>query len=362
MAQNYEKYTLEEFITDEDFIRWVKYPTEESEHFYQALIKNTPSQAKLIHTARLAVQQLAIAGKQDAPVNEVPIIWTDIEVKLTQVQPTRTGLRISWKYWAAAASVVLIVMIGFWLNKIVWAEPVSLYTQQTANSSKPIKEVANNSVNIMSVSMPDGSQVRLQPKSRLSYNESFTGDLREVYLAGEAFFDVKKNAKIPFVVYANGLVTKVLGTSFSIRAYEQDKQVSVNVKTGKVSVYAQKTNQTLDPETKGVVLTPNQQVIYSKENEQLSRTLVAKPTILLSNQELQRFSFKNAPVEEIFAALEKAYGVEIIYDKEVMTNCRLTTSLTNETLFEKLDIICAAIEASYKLIDAQVVISSNGCN
>ena len=362
MTKNYEKYTLEELITDEDFIRWVKYPTEESEQFFQALIENTPSQAKLIHTARLAVQQLAIASKHDAPVSEIPVIWTDIEDRLTQAQAPRAGLQISWKYWAAAASIILLIMVGFWFNKNAWVKPTSIYTQLTKSSSKPIKEVINTSTGIMPVSMPDGSEVKLQPNSRLSYNESFTGDLREVYLSGEAFFDVKKNAKIPFVVYANGLVTKVLGTSFSIKAFEQDKQVSVNVKTGKVSVYAQQSNQTSDPETKGVVLTPNQQVIYSKENEQLTRTLVAKPTILLNTQELQRFSFKNAPVEEIFFALEKAYGVEIIYDKEVMANCRLTTSLTNETLFEKLDIICAALDATYKLIDAQVVITSNGCN
>src|SRR6218665_3617120 len=361
MTKNYETYTLEEFITDEDFIRWVKYPTTESESFFHALIENTPSQAKRIHTAKLAVQQLAIASKQEAPTNEIPVIWTDIEDNLAQAPSPRTGLRVSWKYWAAAASVVMIVMLGFWFNKNVWVKPTSVYTQLTTGSSKPIKEIVNTTSGTMPVSMPDGSKVILQPNSRLSYNQSFEGDLREAYLSGEAFFDVKKNAKIPFVVYANGLVTKVLGTSFSIKAYEQDKQVSVNVKTGKVSVYAQKSNPNSDPETKGVVLTPNQQVIYSKENEQLTRTLIARPTILLNNQELQRFSFKNGPIDEIFSALEKAYGVEIIYDKEVMANCRLTTSLTNETLFEKLDIICAALDASYKLIDAQIVISSNGC-
>ncbi|RFS17435.1 FecR family protein [Emticicia sp. C21] len=362
MTKNYETYTLEEFITDEDFIRWVKYPTQESEQFFQALIQNTPSLAKQIHTAKLAVQQLVIASKQDAPANEIPFIWTDIEEHLTQVQTPRAGLQISWRYWAAAASVILMVGVLFWVNKNVWVKPTSVYTQLTTTSSKPIKEVINTSAGTMPVSMPDGSEAVLQPNSRLSYNESFNGDLREVYLSGEAFFEVKKNAKIPFVVYANGLVTKVLGTSFSIKAYEQDKQVSVDVKTGKVSVYAQQSNQTPDPETKGVVLTPNQQVVYSKENEQLTRTLVAKPTILLNTQELQKFSFKNAPVDEIFSALQKAYGVEIIYDKEVMSNCRLTTSLTNETLFEKLDIICAALDATYKLIDAQVVITSNGCN
>ncbi|MBA4850250.1 FecR family protein [Emticicia sp. BO119] len=362
MTKNYEKYTLEEFITDEDFICWVKYPTEESESFFQTLIKNTPSQAQLIHTARVAIQQLAVASKQEAPADEIPVIWTDIEGNLIGTQASRAGLQISWKYWVAAASIVLVVSLGFWLNRNAWIKPTSIYTQLTKSSAKPIREVVNTSSSATAVTLPDGSEVTLWPDSRLSYNESFEGDLREVYLSGEAFFDVKKNAKIPFVVYANGLVTKVLGTSFSIKAFEQDKQVSVNVKSGKVSVFAQKSNQNSDPETKGIVLTPNQQVIYSKENEQLTRTLIAKPTLLLNSQELQGFWFKNAPIEEIFSALEKAYGVEIIYDKEVMATCRLTTSLTNETLFEKLDIICAALDATYKLIDAQIVITSNGCN
>jgi hypothetical protein len=90
--------------------------------------------------------------------------------------------------------------------------------------------------------------------------------------------------------------------------------------------------------------------------------LIEKPVLLLTNQELEKFVFKDTSIENIFLALEKAYGVEIIFDKEVMVNCRLTTSLTNENLFEKLDIICAGIEAQYKVVDAQVIISSNGCN
>ena len=111
-----------------------------------------------------------------------------------------------------------------------------------------------------------------------------------------------------------------------------------------------------------MVLTPNQKVIFGKDNERLTRTLIEKPVLLLSITELQQFSFKDVPVEQIFTVLEKAYGAKIIYDKDAMINCHLTTSLTNETLFEKLDIICAGIEASYKVVDAQVIIASNGCN
>ena len=210
--------------------------------------------------------------------------------------------------------------------------------------------------------MPDGSKVLLEPNSRLSYNPTFEGELREVYLSGEAFFDVKKNPKKPFFVYANSLVTKVLGTIFSVKAYAKDKQVFVKVKTGKVSVYQNKLNSNNDPEINGIVLTPNQQVIFGKSEEKFIKSLVEKPIILLTSQELINFSFKNVPIEQIFLALEKAYGVDIIYDKESMLACRLTTSLTTETLFEKLDIICDGVEATYKVVDAQIIITSNGCH
>ena len=74
------------------------------------------------------------------------------------------------------------------------------------------------------------------------------------------------------------------------------------------------------------------------------------------------FSFSNAPVSDIFEALKKAYGVNIVYDKDMLAACRLTTSLSNETLFERLDVICEAIEAEYKVVDAEVIISGTKCN
>jgi transmembrane sensor len=239
----------------------------------------------------------------------------------------------------------------------------SKYTQLVSKAQTPLKEIINTTTTSnLVVLMPDGSKAMLKPNSRLSYSRSFTGVVREVYLSGEAFFDVKKNPKKPFLVYSNGLVTKVLGTSFLVKAYEKDEQVTVLVKTGRVSVFVNKTSQSLDPEMEGVVLTPNQKVVFGKETEKLTRTLIEKPTLILSGQELHQFSFNNAPVARIFTALQKAYGIDIVFDEEVVANCYLTTSLTNETLFEKLDIICEGIEASYKVVDAQVVISSKGCN
>jgi transmembrane sensor len=267
-----------------------------------------------------------------------------------------------WKNWAIAASIFLAIFAGIWWQQELNSQKNEVYSVSKSKSQKQLDEIINSSSTDLPITLPDGSKAILKPNSYLSYNVSFNGALREIYLAGEAFFIVKKNPKKPFVVYANGLVTKVLGTSFSIKAFEADKEVTVDVKTGKVSVYAQNTSKNQDPETKGIVLVPNQKVVFDKSDEHLTRSLIEKPVILLSSQEVAKFLFKNASIENIFNALEKAYGVKIVFDKDVMINCRVTTSLTNENLFEKLDIICAAIEASYKIVDAQVIIVSNGCD
>ncbi len=361
MPKQYEKYNIEEFIADDDFIEWAKYPTEASDDFWKSFIKNEPQQAAVVQKARIAVQQLAIVAKQNAPLGEVPKIWNKIEGNINEKE-TFILYSLSWKHWTTAASILLVLGFGFWWKTKPNPKNTLGYTELIGQNPQHLKETINNTSAELSVKLPDGSKAILKPNSRLSYQKSFEGNFREVYLAGEAFFEVTKNPKKPFMVYANGLVTKVLGTSFSVKAFESDKEVIVNVKTGKVSVYAQKTSPDQDPETNGMVLTPNQKVIFGKDNERLTRTLIEKPVLLLTSEELQQFSFKDAPVEQIFTVLEKAYGAKIIYDKDAMINCHLTTALTNETLFEKLDIICAGIEASYKVVDAQVIIASNGCN
>lgn len=346
---------------DDDFIQWAKYPTDESDIFWNTLIENIPSQTPTISKAKLAVQQLAVAAKQIAPTDEIPVIWTEIEGDMSK-NPKVIFWGFDWKNWAVAASILLILGSGFWWKSTYSLRVNSPYARLTTNNTNSLQEIINTSSKDQIVKLPDGSMALLKPNSRLSYTKSFEGNIRGVYLSGEAFFEVKKNPKKPFMVYANGLVTKVLGTSFSVKAFESDKEVIVKVRTGKVSVYAQNSSQNQDPEINGVVLTPNQKMIFGLEDERFTRTLVEKPEVLISNQELQQNTFNDVPVEQIFLALEKAYGVKIIFDKDVINNCQLTTSLSNENLFEKLDIICAGIEASYKVVDAQVIITSNGCN
>jgi hypothetical protein len=97
-----------------------------------------------------------------------------------------------------------------------------------------------------------------------------------------------------------------------------------------------------------------------KSEEVLNKTLVEKPE-LLSKKEVVSFDFDNTPVA-VFARLEKAYGVPIVFDEELMKNCFLTAPLGNEPLFDKLKVICKTTGATYEVFDGKIVISSRGCN
>ncbi len=363
MLKNYSSYTVEDFVKDEQFIDWVKLCGPEDFAVWQNLITDYPYQAENISQARQIILHLNEASKTEVDPLDVEEMWLGIEDSITE-RNTRWSriLGMHRILYMVAASVILLMTMVWWRYDHVRKEPVSMYRQLIEEAEIPLQEVINTSREPMQVRLSDGSKVTLEQNSRLSYAKDFTGAEREVFLSGGAFFDVTKNPRKPFVVYANELVTKVLGTSFTIRAFEGDQRVIVSVKTGKVSVFTNKNRTPVNSAIRGVTLVPNQQAIFSRTKETLSRSLVEQPQIVITKEELMQFTFTNAPVASIFEALKKAYGVEIRYDGDLLSGCRLTTSLTNETLYERLDVICEAIDATYKVVEDQVVISGQGCN
>lgn len=209
--------------------------------------------------------------------------------------------------------------------------------------------------------LPDSSRISLHPGSSLRYTTTFAGPRREVHLVGEAFFQVTKNPRRPFLVFTKQVVTTVLGTSFRVKAYAGGKDASVAVREGKVAVQASEGAQLnatpARPATTGVVLLPNQQVVYSVARRRLKKELVDRPVVLAP----QPFEFEERPVVEVLAALEKAYGVDIVYDKAKLANCTVSITFYDEPLFEKLGLLCKSLGAYYSLADASILIHSTGC-
>ncbi len=274
------------------------------------------------------------------------------------IKPIR--MQRPWRFAAAAAVALAVLAFTYsWLKRDAVLEFASLANQN--NNTSSLKEVANNSFVPLEVILPDGSAITLQNGSSIQYDSVFVSATREVYLEGEAFFNVHRDVKRPFMVYAHDLVTKVLGTSFTITAFDRDENVTVKVKTGKVMVYtASKKQRGAEPSVENI-LTPNQQLVFSRSEKNTARSLVEQPEAIVPIEEVKRLRFEEAPVTEIWKALEKIYGIKIEFDEAAFAKCTLTTSISDGALYNRLDIICKAIGATYTLEEDQIRVTGAGC-
>jgi hypothetical protein len=209
------------------------------------------------------------------------------------------------------------------------------------------------------VLLVDGSKVILQPGATIRHAAFLHPDKREVYLEGNAFFDIAKDASRPFYVYTKDLVVRVLGTSFHVTTNKDNGDVTVLVQSGKIAV-SQKSN----PARKQLILVSNQKVLYRGQTQDLvqgdevpGKVAEYRPPATAPIP----FNFDETPVAEIFHSLESAYGIPVHFDPKTFATCTVTTSLADETFEEKLKIICEAISASYKIEGNQVFIDGKGC-
>lgn len=357
---DYTKFNFEDFSKDTSFRRWVLHKDEQAEEFWHDWLLANPDFSQKIQLAKAFLYALE---EKDTDLDMVSLetITDEVAVHPKKLIPV-------WKrpVWRIAVAVCLVFGSGIWYyntNKFRVPKKIFETAPVFSNASNEFIEKRNlNKVN-QSITLNDGSIVVLYPNSILRYPREFEKSRREVYLAGKAFFDVVKNPQKPFWVYTDHISTQVLGTSFLVNA-AKNKDIFVEVKSGKVSVYTRKdqerAKQNLFNESIGVILTPNQKVAYSANEERLLKTIVDQPVVLV-NLPPQDFIFDEKPVSEVFSILEKIYGITVIYDGHVMENCFLTANLSDESLFKKLDLICKITHSSYEKTDAQIVIHSKGC-
>jgi transmembrane sensor len=290
--------------------------------------------------------------------------WTRVQDHIRQSTETETRPGISkgtrrlgtGAAWAMAAAISFGVISSVFL--IVSSGPTP---ENASNPQVAEKNVFNNTEEIMELVLGDGSQVFLEPKSSIFFKETFDDSQRIVALEGEAFFTVSRDTSRPFLVKTNEVTTKVLGTSFTVSAFPDQDNITVSVVTGKVSVITNQENLNGGPLNE-TILTPNQKIVYNRNNNLVSRALVKEPVPVLPAQEVKRMHFEAAPISEIFEGLEKVYGVDIEFDRNTFSSCVLTTSIAEGSIYNRLDMICKAIDARYILKEHKIVITGDGCH
>ncbi|SDS12058.1 FecR family protein [Mucilaginibacter mallensis] len=355
---------VDDFLLDDSFVEWVLGGTPELNSYWDNFLSTKPECEENFSQARSIILSLKIKPVKELSQQQVDELIAGVIARQQAAQsakivalPQRKPKRdIRFRYAAVIAMFISLCWLGYNAHKTKKHVNAPVAFVQTYH------QVTNNGSAPMLVKLPDNSTIILKPNAQLRYPNTFTGNKREVYLNGEAFFEVSKNKAKPFFVYSNELTVRVVGTSFVVKADKADKQFKIIVSTGRVEVFTSVKKGDAASNKQAIVLTPNQQGILYRNEERLEKANLKKPLLLSKESTSLHFNFVGTPFSKVISTLDEAYGVNIIYNEKVMANCQLTASLIDQPLDERLKLICKAVEADYKIIDGQIIIDGKGCN
>ncbi|PWJ56708.1 uncharacterized protein DUF4974 [Dyadobacter jejuensis] len=368
--KNYENYGVESFLQDADFRDWVLGKTVD-EAFWMKFAQMHPDKEAVMQEAERLIRATQVEVEELSPkeiraeVDRFIKNATGTATSSTRFEgdgPTSVTIRpLSPLLYRIAMGVLFFVGL-FWIGRHYWRPAPVAQGFVAKEAPVGMVETYNNTGKPLPIVLSDSSHIILSDGSRLSYPATFSDSARLVYLNGEASFSVSHRGD-PFIVFSKEIATKVLGTRFVINAFENRRKYTVQVQSGKVSVYPVDPNNPLSAgPLAGLILTANQAAIFDKESGQLIKTLVAQPVVIQKTVLPADRIYDEVPMPTLIKELEKAYGISIAMDFERFEKCRITATLSNEPLFEQLEAICKSVSASYEIVDGQIVISGKGCH
>jgi ferric-dicitrate binding protein FerR (iron transport regulator) len=236
------------------------------------------------------------------------------------------------------------------------------------NNNAFLNEIVTKRGSKSSIKLPDGTIVRLNTDSRLTYLNFAAGKTREVTLVGEAYFDVAHDSSRPFIIHTGKINIKVLGTSFNVRNYPQDKESETSLIKGKIEVSLKSRPEDI------IILKPTEKLIIAKEQDELSAATKVKSSndnkvVLTSITYLRHDSlvaetswlndklvFVNQPLEKIAIELERKYAISITFKEEKVKKYRYTGVFENVSLEKVFQLIKYSKNINYKIDDKNIVI------
>lgn len=319
------------------------------------------------YQADLITEMWKQQGKQNIQAGEAAFMRHLVNHKEDFFQETKTelvtdeifaGRKTAWQRYHGKnllilASVLLLSVSTF------------LYFNKSQKPAAPVAEavssVATKNGNRSKIILPDGSTVWLNAGSKLEYDKSFGNIIREVHLDGEAYFDVVKNPQKPFIVKTSAANIKVLGTTFNVRSYPDDKKIETSLIHGSVEVTLNKRPDEkwiLKPNEKLVLLNEYLKPIAQKENTAIQQRFSKEPVIALKKLTYHAgetiavetawtrniLSFEDESFYEAAQKMERWYDVKFVFKKKEHEDLMLHGSFTNETISQAME----ALQYSFK--------------
>lgn len=245
-----------------------------------------------------------------------------------EIQPVPKKRYLRPYYSIAAAILIIFISGAAWF--IINNNKTETLVAQDMLAKKTVTKITERS-EYKYLLLPDSTQVWLNAESTLEFPENFNKTKREVYLQGEAYFDVKHADKIPFIIYTGDVSTEVLGTAFNIKAYPGLEKIVVSVKRGKVKVnYVNK---------QVALLTKGQQVSITNKDKKIKEKLIKEEETTAWHD--GNLMYDDYSMSDIISDLERIYDVKISIASKEIGQLRVTTSFKREFGVENaLEILC----------------------
>ncbi len=343
-ANNYQNYSLEDFLGDKHFRDWVRYPNEQTDEFWKSVQKQSPEKEEIIAQARLIL--LGFSTKEDS-VNEerIDLSWQKMQqrqkLSVHQKSPQRQffsepSVRMYMRI-AASLTLLVIVSVVFWY-RYLRVEPIVYQTKYGQ---------------MQTIVLPDGSKVILNANSRLEIHKDWgDAESREVNLTGEAFFEVAKKpaTQQKFIVHTADLDVVVLGTSFNVS--DRNTKTKVVLKEGAVML---KLNNAWEGKAKQeVVMQVGEMVEFSKKENKITKRKVN--TERYASWRENKLIFEDTPMYEIALLIQENYGLKVNFEDEALAKRKITGTIPSQNLQILLSSLETIFDVKIKQQDEQLTI------
>ena len=331
---------------------------ERLKYLFKRYLQNTCSQKELdeffgyIHQAEQdeLLSQLIRQVYSDLKINEANATYVNEKGRLILNEPewiaqheTKVKIKKSKFRWAAVrVAAVLVITAGIWrMNRNEGGEKI-----QSTPFVSLTKKNTNRSESKF-ILLEDSSRIWLNASSSLEFPDQFDAAKREVFLSGEAYFDIKHADKIPFIIHTGNVSTTVLGTAFNIKAYPGQKNITISVSRGKVKITRKDGWETM--------LIKGQQLKLNKEQEEATEKNI--PAEKIAAWQEGNIVFDDETMEDIISDMERIYNVTISISHQTLDGVKISTSFKREIGVEQaLQVLCKLTDTELKQKDGEYII------
>ena len=355
LIMEYKGFTTDDFITDAFFIRWAK-GEPESDWFWKSFMREHPDKVSAIEEARKIVTSISFSTST-LPSESLDSMRNQLIMTLhAHKQSEKENLKVrpahAKTFWIKVAAAIILPLAG---SLILYYSILRPDTLAINSGARTLEERVNPRGQKSVLLLADGTKIWLNADSKLTYAKNFNkGVTRDVYLQGEAFFEVAHNATKPFIVHTSELDIRVLGTSFNVKSYDEDQKIETTLLEGQVKI-----NVAESPDEASLILAPNQKAVFQKETRVLDVEQVQAERSSAWRQE--KLVFDETTYGEVIVQLERWYNVKIIIEDEGNLHCKLTANIEKESLEDVLNLLVISHKISYRISGSDIYIKGTLC-